>query len=567
MCCMLVNKSLAQDLEQSVKEAKNTIKQEPVSLSGSIGANTVFYKANGIAPRRDPFYWVLTANLNVSLFNKISVPFTAVITQQDKNYSNGLDKFSQPFNQFGISPKYKWLTVHAGFRTVDFSEYTLSGAMFLGGGIEIKPEKSFVSGTAIFGRFVKAVPKGGVDGIVVSLPAYERWGGGAKIKIGNDLSFAELIFLKIKDNVNSISFDTYLSVTPQENQVFAITTRQRISKWLGASADIAYSMFTKNLYEEVSKIERFTYVNQIYSPRPSSQFNKAINAGLDFSPGKYRLGLKYKRIDPDYRTLGSVFLTNDVEELSLNANFAFLKNKMNVNAASGVQRNNLDKIQLVTSQRAIGSLNVSYAINDHLNFSINYSNFSSNTLPVRDAFSDSIKFVQLTQNGGLSTNYSFGKNKLKHNLSNVLNYQESGGNKQGLTTFFNESIAYSIQFDEIGLNLNASFLYNKSTNAGFGVNEGLGPNLGIQKGLYKNKIRLMLSIGYQNSYLAKESINKNYIYNFNFSFTVNKHQSLKASCSYLDKKAIRQNAQQFSEVRGSLAYVYNFGIKSKKLVS
>ena len=75
----------------------------------------------------------------------------------------------------------------------------------------------------------------------------------------------------------------------------------------------------------------------------------------------------------------------------------------------------------------------------------------------------------------------------------------------------------------------------------------------------------MLTAGYQNSYLAKEMINKNYTYNFNFSFTIDKHQSLKATCSYLDKKAIKQNAQQFSEIRGGLGYVYNFGIKSKKL--
>lgn len=104
---MLFKKSLAQDLEQSVKDAKTVLKQEPASLNGSIGANTVFYKANGIVPRRDLFYWVFTANLNLTLFNKISLPFTAVVTQQDKNYSSGLDKFSQPFNQFGISPRYR----------------------------------------------------------------------------------------------------------------------------------------------------------------------------------------------------------------------------------------------------------------------------------------------------------------------------------------------------------------------------------------------------------------------------------------------------------------------------
>lgn len=91
---------MAQDIEKSVSEAKNLFKADPVSITGSIGANAVGYKSYGIQPRRDPFYWTINANLSVSLFNKVSVPFTAVITQQDKNYTNGLDKFSQHIESY-----------------------------------------------------------------------------------------------------------------------------------------------------------------------------------------------------------------------------------------------------------------------------------------------------------------------------------------------------------------------------------------------------------------------------------------------------------------------------------
>ncbi|MBL7932699.1 MAG: hypothetical protein JNL60_12395 [Bacteroidia bacterium] len=556
---------LAQDIEQSVSEAKNLFKQEPISCTGSIGANAVFYKPYGIQARRDPFYWVLNANLNISLFNKINVPFTAVITQQDKNYSNGLDKFSQPFNQFGISPRYRWLTIHAGFRSLEFSEYTLSGAIFLGGGVEVKPEKSLISGTALYGRFVKAVPKGGVDGVTVSLPAYERWGAGTKLKVGTEQNYGEFIFLKMKDRVSSIAFDTALTITPQENQIIAIVTRQRVNSWLGVNGDFSYSMFTKNLYDDVTKIERFTYVNQIYSPRPSSQFNKAMNFGIDFNPGKARFGVKYKRIDPDYRSLGAIFLANDVEELSANSNFAVLKNRISVGVAAGLQRNNLDRIQVVTSQRFIGALNLSYNITESFNLSANYSNFSSNTLPVRDVFTDSIKFVQLTQNGSLSGMYAFGKGKVKYSLSNSLAYQESGGNKQALSTFLNETCSFNTNFSELGLGINISAIYNKSTAGNIGSTEGYGPNIGLQKGLYKNKIRLVVSSGFQKALFNKEALSRNISLSFGFAFTIDKHQSFKADCSYLSKTALKEGTQEFKEVRGGLGYVYNFGIKSKKI--
>ena len=77
---------------------------------------------------------------------------------------------------------------------------------------------------------------------------------------------------------------------------------------------------------------------------------------------------------------------------------------------------------------------------------------------------------------------------------------------------------------------------------------------------------MQLNAGFQNTYFNKEALNKNQTYSFNFSFTIDKHQSLKANCSYLDKAAIKETAQQFREIRGSLGYVYNFGIKSKKLM-
>lgn len=562
---MLMNKGLAQDVEQSVKMAKTTLKEDPLAVKGSVGISSVAYKAYGIAPRRDPFYWIFNANMSLTLFNKVSLPFTAVVTQQDKNYSSGLDKFSQPFNQFGISPHYRWLTIHAGFRSLEFSEYTLSGAMFLGGGVEINPKKSLVSGAAFFGRFEKAIPKGGVDGIVVSLPAYERWGGGGKIKVGSETNYGEFIFLKIRDDIHSLAYDTSLSITPQENQIFALSSKQKITKWLSANGDIAYSMHTKNLYEDIYKIERFTYLNQIYSPRASSHYDKSITAGLDFTPGTYKLGIKYKRVDPDYKTLGAIFLTNDIEEISLNTGLTFLRNKISISAACGLQRNNLDNIQLVTSQRAIGSLNVSYNINPNFNLSANYSNFSSNTLPVRDVFTDSIKFVQLTQNGGLNANYFFGKGKIKHGLANSTTYQESGGNKQGLTTFFNETFSYNAAISKLGLALTLAVLYNKATNEGQAATEGFGPNFGIQKSLYKNKIRLQLTAGFQNTFTDREALNKNQNYAFNFSFTVDRHQSLKANYSLLRKEALKQNTQEFSEVRASLVYVYNFGVKTKKI--
>ncbi len=82
MCLFLIKTGLAQNIEQEVHKIKNIGKQTPLDISGSIGLNTLFYEANGIAPRRDPFFYSINANLNLKLFNAVSVPFTAIVTRQ-----------------------------------------------------------------------------------------------------------------------------------------------------------------------------------------------------------------------------------------------------------------------------------------------------------------------------------------------------------------------------------------------------------------------------------------------------------------------------------------------------
>ncbi len=554
----------AQDVEQTFKDLKNIKNQDPLGMSGTLSASSVFYSAKGIKPRRDPFYWVINANVTFTLFNKVTVPFSATFTQQDKNYTNGLDKFSQPFNQFGLSPKYKWLTLHAGYRVMDFSEFTYSGTMFLGGGIEIKPEKGLVSGSAFYGRLVKAVPVGGIDGVVVSLPAYNRMGGGAKLRIGNEDNHAELIFFKAKDDKFSIPFDTSLKITPAENQVFGIGTRQKINKLISAEGNFSYSMYTNNLFQDVTRIEGFTYINQIYSPRASSSFNKAITVAVNFTPEKFRFGFKYKRIDPDYKTMGAIFLVNDVEEYSVNNNFSLIKNKLNISSSIGLQQNNLDKVQAYTSKRVIGSLNTSYNFTEHFNIGVNYSNFSSNTLPVRFGLSDTIKLVQLTQSGGFVANYSFGKKNIKHNLNFNTNYQESGGNKQQKTNNLTASLNHNMVFQSLKLTLTTGILVNQSVSNNV-TTQSYGPTLALSKALFNSKLKLNASANYQVANSDGKNVFNNLSALSGLSYVFNKYASLKVDYNYLQRQSNVTNSASFSENRLNVTLLSNLSTSYKKL--
>lgn len=563
---MLVKFSIAQDIEQTARSVKNTLHQEVLETNGNITTSLLVYNSKGISPRRDPYYYSVNANLNFTLFKKVSVPFSALISKQNQTYTNGLANiYSHPLNQFGLSPSYKWLTLHAGFRSVQFSEFSLSGALFLGGGIEINPKKSLVSGTAIYGRFVKPVTGTAIDNTSSLQPAYARWGGGSKIKVGTASNFFELIFLKIKDDPYSIPFDTSLTNTPQENEIIEVNTKQKITNQISASCDVALSLFTKNLYDETYSLSSFSYINQIYSVRPSSQFNKAINATVDYTPGKFKIGTKYKRIDPDFSSLGAVFITNDVEEISANVSSSVLDNKLNLDIAAGLQRNNLDKIQVMTSRRIITAFNVAYSLNELLNISAVYSNFSANTAPVRNVLNDSLEFLQVTENTSANMNYMFGNDDYKHSISTNVSYMQVNGNVQHLTTFFTQSLLYTLQHNQAGFRFNLSFLYNKGNSSGQSSAGSLGPGAGIQQSFYRNKVQLGFNFGFQNVNTSSNQNSNNYMYTLTASYRIDKHQALKLNSSFLKRITITNKNNQFEELRCEFSYSYNFGVTSKKL--
>lgn len=555
--------SSAQDVMGSIDYLKSLGKIDPLTFSGGINFNTTFYDAQGIENRRDPFFWSLNANLNLTLLGKISCPLTFTLTQQDKKFTNGLDKFSQPFNQFGISPTYKWIIVHAGYRTMNFSEYSLNGALFLGGGVEIKPEKGLVSGSVCYGRFMKAIPIGGVEGISVGLPAYERWGGAAKLKIGNETNYGELIYFNAEDDPYSIAFDTVNNLAPKSNQIFGITTKQKVLEKLEIQGDFHYSMYNPNIYLPIQKLERFTYINKVFEPRSNSKFNTAINFQMTYELFKYKIGAKYKRIAPDYSSLGSVFVANDVQEISLTLNKQFMNNKINLNGSLGLTENNLDKNQIATQRRIAASINASLNVVKNLNLNLGYNSFSSNVIAVQDVFYDSIRLTQVNQTATVNVNYSFGKN-VKQTTNGSLSYQEMGGNKTPLNSVLLFNPSYGLTFSKTQTAITAALTFAQNSTLGI-VTRNIGPTLGIQQGFLKQKVKSGANFSLQDSRKNQQLTNYNIGANAFLNYSFLKGQSLKISYSFIYRKAESVGAQNFKENRMMVNYSYSFSSGVKKI--
>ncbi|MFK8163054.1 MAG: hypothetical protein AB8H12_11380, partial [Lewinella sp.] len=230
LLCLLVSFSLT---AQEAAASKPGLK-----LTGGISAGSFFYAATGIPNRRPPAGYSLNANLTARA-GQFTIPLSAVLNDQGSSLNN-------PFNRFGISPTYKWATVHLGHRNLTFSPFVLNGATFFGAGADLRPGKLRLS--AMYGRFQRARIRRFDEGLAADFE-YQREGYSVRLGVGDYRNFVDLIYLQASDDITSLPIDTsYLgSNLPKDNTVLGLSTRKEFfGGKLFFSANGGLSLLTRN---------------------------------------------------------------------------------------------------------------------------------------------------------------------------------------------------------------------------------------------------------------------------------------------------------------------------------
>lgn len=560
MACIVSSRNIyAQNLESIGKE-------KPLQISGGASLNQIFYSVNGIESRRDPYSYFASGNVNFSLYGW-SVPLSFSISNQNTS-------FQQPFNQYSLHPTYKWVTGHFGYTSMSFSPYTVNGHVFLGGGVDLAPEGKFRV-SALYGRFLKAVdPDTAIENN--SIPAYKRMGYGVKASYGDGGNFVDVIMFHAQDELNSVSFSPdSVGVLPEENLVMSISAGKTILRKLLLKAELAGSALSRDTRSaEADHKNALAKPKFLYTPRLSSSYYKAFKTSLSYQQDGYSLGVAYERIDPLYRTLGSYYFNNDLENITANAAVSLLKGKVNLSGSGGTQRDNLDRSKVSTMRRMVGSLNIGYAPTQKLNFTGSYSNFQTYT-NIRSQFVDinqltpydnldTLNFTQISQNATLTTMYMFGADEKKRQSVNLnLTFQDAA-DKQSVaaqnsgTQFYNVNAAYAMNLVPQNMMISASF--NATLNESPGnSSRTLGPTGAVSKSFFDKKLRTTLSSSYNNSYSNGQKTNSIINGRFNASITLQKKHNVNFSMVVLNRGSSREGAaQSFTEFTGTLGYSYSF---------
>ena len=537
------------------QQIENLKDQKPFTLQGSLGTNLIFYHASGIPERMRPFSYVLSANATANLYG-IAMPFSFIYSDRQRNYT-------QPFNQFGISPSYKWATVHLGYRNVRFSDFTLAGHSFLGGGVELNPGKLRFG--MVYGRFRRSTESH--PQAIDTIPSFKRKGLAIKIGVGSPKNFVDFNFLNIKDDSTSlIGTEIRNNATPAQNMVAGFNTHLTFSKAVSFDAEIAGSLFTHDMKApslgDLNDVPVFSGLEKFFLINQSTAFYTAIRSSLLYKTKGVSTKLEYRRIDPGYKSMGAYFFNNDIENITIAPAFTLFKRKLALRGSVGVQRDNLRNTKKATARRVISSFNVSYNPGSKFGIDAAFSNYSNNQRAGRVPLVDSLKVFTTTSNLSISPRLMFISAEKSHMIMLLFNRMslndrnpQSAQMAETQATLINAGYNLSLNASMLSffLSVNHTMLENFMM-----VSKASGGSLGVSKSLQEGRLSASFNNALQRTTQLEE---KGWVFNssLNLSWNFLKKNSLRFGLFYINTSYPDGSVNpSFKEFKGDLSYVYTF---------
>ncbi len=528
-------------------------------LSGNLYTGTYIYGSNGIEPHRTPFSAYVGGNINLQI-HKFNIPFSFIISEQDRS-------FQQPFNQFGLSPTYKWVTAHAGFRNLSYSTYSLAGHTFLGAGIDLIPSKFRFS--AMYGRFTRATSIDTIDNFI-SDPAFERTGYAVKIGIGSKTKYFDLIVLNVSDNPNSLNYDTSsFLITPAANLVTGFKTAQRIGKKFALAAEYDISIYTNDIKlndvifsnsADLQKIQKA--LDGIIIVNSTTQLLSAGEMSLVFTEKNYSATIKYKRISPEYKSMGAYFFLSDIQNLTLSTNFKTWKKKIYFNGSIGLQQDNLSQSHSLTNSYVIGSIAVSINPKPNYGMNLNYSNYSTGQKAALMQLNDTAKIALISQNLTLMPRYSYISKKMIHTGVVVVSrqtLQDKNPFTAGLTEYNTKNLNISYNFTYLPYNGGLTLSYNSNIVIN-SINDTrfAGLSFGLNKTFLKNILNVYSNLTFNTTRLNGVASGKIKNVNLGGSYTIKKQHKLSLSVATINFNSTSDNVTSYSEITNNITYTFIF---------
>ncbi len=344
------------------------------------------------------------------------------------------------------------------------------------------------------------------------------------------------------------------AVTPQENLVLG--TKGKISLFenvVSFDFDAAGSVYTRDLRAselDIDSADVPTFITKIYKPRIGTNFDFAFNTGLSLRFSSFNTKIGYRRIQPGYNSLGTSYLHNDIQEISVSNSLRISTVSLNLSYIR--QSDNLLEQKIFTTSRNIISAGINARVTSSWNSSI-----SGNILFMEnnsDNDSTKIDFNNLVLN--LNNNFSIDPKGFMRTIN--VNYSLQNSDNRSYLLKNNTSIIHSLNLG-FGFGLSESLSSNLS--AGF-VNSSLfdtvksfthNYSLNFQHKAFSNKLNSTLNLG-----SAFNQGNKSYRATVSSGYNLTQSDNITLTVSFMrfDGKTYRSGS--FNEIISSLSYNHRF---------
>ena len=428
-------------------------KSSPLIITGAVGTqNTYRYSSLGDG-FSSPMSNALYANVNVNLYG-ISMPFSFY-------YANSTLDFDHPSVAFSLTPSYGNWQGFIGLSSMDFNSYVMNMS-FNGVGLEYKDRNW--RGGFFYGRLRNAINDDPTDPHSRS-PQYKRMGWGFKTGYTDGRKYyADVYLLRAYDCLNSLDYTLCDMVKPQESLVLGVKAGYNVYDWLSVSTNLATSAFSTDM--NADGLGTTTAFDKVFDTRYSTLSRFAGDISANVSLPYVNASLSYRLVQPDYTSLGTYYMMNNYESLSLSAS-SFLFRKVALSGSISRQSDNISGEQMYTTYGYVYNLCASSRLTDKLNVSALFNGYVQNQKDGMVDVNDAQRINRCMASYSIMPSYLFETTGLEHNIGLSLNYTENvnlNGNMVGESDVktFAAGCSYGMDVESLAMNFTGSYSHQNT---------------------------------------------------------------------------------------------------------
>ena len=379
--------------------------------------------------------------------------------------------------------------------------------------------------------------------------------------------------LRAKDDTTSLASSSLTpeqNVAPAENLVVGVTSRLLLVKHFLVEIDAAASAYTRDVFatevQAEAKNPLFKLFGNLITPRLSTQLTQATQAAVGYQDKWGSLKLQYKRIDPNFQTMGAYYFQSDIESYTVATSLNILKGKARLSASYGKQIDNLANNKNAGTGRSIGSLMGSFNPTPVFGLDVSLSNYGLSQKAGLRPLIDTLRIAQNNFSTTVNTRYSIFNEDVSHILTLTASHQQlsdlnDATSAQTENDNQNINLGYFLQQNRSGFGLNLMLSYTQTSMpvtipATESKVKFYGPTLGTNYSFFKRKLTTSANA----SYLINQQLGetgKVMTISANAGYQLSKKQSISLMLNYLNSNTGIQS-EKFNEFRGNIGYGISF---------